>query len=384
VLEPDERVAGQRSARQLALDALFKKYCRGAKARGGGGAEAELLQQAHLAELRASLMEERLKVGAAGRCSPGPARPGPGLRLAACALPRRFVPLQPSRRLTCRRGCIRHMAHGRMQVEQSASAEAGKRKLLENSQLLAEVAELRRSHRGQQEEIAGLRRQAQQAQERLRAAAGGNGAAAAGEQRLASAGGSRGDGLLAQPWPEGRGQAGAAGQLQQGRGAAHVAGGRCAGSAPSPRLLAGVGASSSSARSSSSSSSSSSGAGPMHVGRLTPSSALATQPQRLAAAAGTTARPSAAASAGRPLSATATAAAAKRCSSAGAAGFAAAGKPAGAAGGRPSTAAAAAGTSLLGAAAAGSSSAAGAGTKRAGGRSLQAMMLDELSSWRQA
>jgi hypothetical protein len=61
--EPDERVAGQRSARQLALDALAKKYCRGAGARAAGGAEAELQQQVHLAELRASLLETRLKVG---------------------------------------------------------------------------------------------------------------------------------------------------------------------------------------------------------------------------------------------------------------------------------------------------------------------------------
>jgi hypothetical protein len=66
MLESDERVAGQRSARQLALERLVKKYCTGGAVVQRGAAEAELHKQVHLAELRASLLEERLKVGGWG------------------------------------------------------------------------------------------------------------------------------------------------------------------------------------------------------------------------------------------------------------------------------------------------------------------------------
>lgn len=67
MMESDERVAGQRSSRQLALERLIKKYCTGGARVQNGEAEAELHKQVHLAELRASLMEERLKVRLGGR-----------------------------------------------------------------------------------------------------------------------------------------------------------------------------------------------------------------------------------------------------------------------------------------------------------------------------
>jgi hypothetical protein len=66
MMESDERVAGQRSCRQLALERLIKKYCTGGARVQSGEAEAELHKQVHLAELRARLMEERLHVGATG------------------------------------------------------------------------------------------------------------------------------------------------------------------------------------------------------------------------------------------------------------------------------------------------------------------------------
>jgi hypothetical protein len=255
-----------------------------------------------------------------------------------------------------------------LQSEQAAADEAARRKLAENCQLLAEVAELRRSKKEQAEQLLELGRQLQQAQAQVRAAQRGGAssprqpdrpAEVSGSSRCSPASGvAAGGAAVRQSWSEGMAAGGWPGV--SAAAGARPSGSRCA-AGSSASQVAGPG-----------NASAADGSTAVTIGSMKLERAPAVPAGSGGGGGAAVRRPLSAAASGalkpRRVSSSSLAAAAGKVGAAPGPAWAGSGS-------RPSTAG-----SLLGAAAGDGSS--GGSVKAGGGRSLQAMMLEELSSWR--